>query len=150
MKNQKNHIKRNEKEGEVKEGNFKNYKMNGYKKDLRHYIGAAGIFLLVIALLLFLSFYQIPRENKDIFVSIIGMIVGSLSVVVYTIIGKNPDEVNALQKKVESLQSLADQMEKRNDQLENMIIKMQEETIDKLSLMGTFYVDDLRNNLKTK
>ena len=124
--------------------------MNGYKKDLRHYIGAAGIFLLVIALLLFLSFYQIPRENKDIFVSIIGMIVGSLSVVVYTIIGKNPDEVNALQKKVESLQSLADQMEKRNDQLENMIIKMQEETIDKLSLMGTFYVDDLRNNLKTK
>ena len=50
--------------------------MNGYKKDLRHYIGAAGIFLLVIALLLFLSFYQIPRENKDIFVSIIGMIVG--------------------------------------------------------------------------
>tara|TARA_R100000329_G_C7478002_1_gene168383 strand:+ start:189 stop:563 length:375 start_codon:yes stop_codon:yes gene_type:complete len=124
--------------------------MNGYKKDLRHYIGAAGIFLLVIALLLFLSFYQIPRENKDIFVSIIGMIVGSLSVVVYTIIGKNPDEVNALQKKVESLQSLADQMEKRNDQLENMIIKMQEETIEKLSLMGTFYVDDLRNNLKTK
>jgi len=124
--------------------------MNGYKKDLRHYIGAAGIFLLVIALLLFLSFYQIPRENKDIFVSIIGMIVGSLSVVVYTIIGKNPDEVNSLQKKVESLQSLTDQMEKRNDQLERMIIKMQEETIDKLSLMGTFYVDDLRNNLKTK
>ena len=124
--------------------------MNGYKKDLRHYIGAAGIFLLVIALLLFLSFYQIPRENKDIFVSIIGMIVGSLSVVVYTIIGKNPDEVNALQKKVESLQSLTDQMEKRNDQLEHMIIKTQEETIDKLSLMGTFYLDDLRNNLKTK
>jgi len=124
--------------------------MNGYKKDLRHYIGAAGIFLLVIALLLFLSFYQIPRENKDIFVSIIGMIVGSLSVVVYTIIGKNPDEVNSLQKKVESLQSLTDQMEKRNDQLERMIIKMQEETIDKLSLMGTFYVDDLRKNLKTK
>ncbi len=124
--------------------------MNGYKKDLRHYVGAAGIFLLVIALLLFLSFYQIPRENKDIFVSIIGMIVGSLSVVVYTIIGKNPDEVNSLQKKVESLQSLTDQMEKRNDQLERMIIKMQEETIDKLSLMGTFYVDDLRKNLKTK
>ena len=125
--------------------------MNGYKKDLRHYIGAAGIFLLVIAEdMLFLSFYQIPRENKDIFVSIIGMIVGSLSVVVYTIIGKNPDEVNALQKKVESLQSLTDQMEKRNDQLEHMIIKMQEETIDKLSLMGTFYLDDLRNNSKTK
>lgn len=40
------------------------------------------------------------------------MIVGSLSVVIYTIIGKNPDEVNSLQQKVESLQSLADTMEK--------------------------------------
>ena len=60
-------------------------------RDLRHYAGAAGIFALVIALLLFLSFYQIPKDNKDIFVSIVGMIVGSLSVVIYAIIGRNPD-----------------------------------------------------------
>ena len=84
------------------------------KKELRHYLGAAGVFILVIGLLLFLAFNDIPQANKDIFVSIIGMIVGSLSVVIYTIIGKNPDEVNSLQKKVESLQALADTMEKRN------------------------------------
>ncbi len=106
------------------------------KKELRHYLGAAGGFILVIGLLLFLAYNDIPQSNKDIFVSIIGMIVGSLSVVIYTIIGKNPDEVNALQKKVESLQALADTMEKRNDQLEAMIIELQRSIIEKLSVVG--------------
>lgn len=109
-------------------------------KDLRHYIGAAGVFLLVVALMLFLAYNDIPSSNKDIFVSIIGMIVGSLSVVIYTIIGKNPDEVNKLQQKVESLQSLADTMEKRNDQLEAMIIELQREIISKLSVVGAQFV----------
>ena len=105
-------------------------------KELRYYSGAIGIFILVIGLLLFLSFYEIPQDNKDVFISIVGMIVGSLSVVIYTIIGKNPDEVQELQKKVESLQSLTDQMEIRNDQLEAMIIKMQERVIDKLTILA--------------
>ena len=109
-------------------------------KDLRHYIGAAGVFILVVALMLFLAYNDIPQANKDIFVSIIGMIVGSLSVVIYTIIGKNPDEVNSLQQKVESLQSLADTMEKRNDQLEAMIIELQREIISKLSVVGAQFV----------
>ena len=68
-------------------------KTNGRSKDIRHYVGAVGIFSLVIGLLVFLSLKQIPAENKDIFVSIVGMIVGSLSVVIYAVIGKNPDEV---------------------------------------------------------
>ena len=69
------------------------------------------------------------------------MIVGSLSVVIYAIIGKNPDEVAELQRKNESLQSLAAQMEKRNDQLEAMIIKIQEDIIDKLTLLGATAFD---------
>ena len=111
-------------------------KTNGRSKDIRHYVGAVGIFSLVIGLLVFLSLKQIPAENKDIFVSIVGMIVGSLSVVIYAVIGKNPDEVAELQKKNQSLQSLCDQMEKRNDQLEAMIIKIQEDIIEKLTVLG--------------
>ncbi len=102
-------------------------------KDLRHYVGAAGIFLLIIFLLLFLSFNQIPPVNKDVFVSIVGMMVGSMSVVIYTIIGKNPEELEQLKQKNESLQATADQMEVRNDQLEEMIINMQKDIIKKLT-----------------
>lgn len=102
-------------------------------KDLRHYVGAAGIFLLIIFLLLFLSFNQIPPVNKDVFVSIVGMMVGSMSVVIYTIIGKNPEELEQIKQKNESLQATADQMEVRNDQLEEMIINMQKDIIKKLT-----------------
>ncbi len=102
-------------------------------KDLRHYIGAAGIFLLIIFLLLFLSFNQIPPVNKDVFVSIVGMMVGSMSVVIYTIIGKNPEELEQMKQKNESLQATADQMEVRNDQLEEMIINIKKDIIKKLT-----------------
>ncbi len=102
-------------------------------KDLRHYIGAAGIFLLIIFLLLFLSFNQIPPVNKDVFVSIVGMMVGSMSVVIYTIIGKNPEELEQMKQKNESLQATADQMEVRNDQLEEIIINIQKDIIKKLT-----------------
>jgi len=128
------------KESLIKRPEPKNNKPKMRNKDLRHYIGAAGVFILVVALMLFLAYNDIPSANKDIFVSIIGMIVGSLSVVIYTIIGKNPDEVNTLQQKVESLQSLADTMEKRNDQLEAMIIELQREIISKLSVVGAQFV----------
>ena len=102
-------------------------------KDIRHYAGAAGIFVLIVLLLLFLSFNEIPPVNKDLFVAIVGTLVSSLGVVIYTIIGQQPAEVNKLQKKNESLSSINNQMEVRNDQLEQMIIEMQKEMIEKLS-----------------
>ena len=107
--------------------------MASQNKDIRHYAGAAGIFLLIIMLLIFLSYVEVPPVNKDLFVAIVGTLVSSLGVVVYTIIGQQPDEVNKLQKKNESLSSVNNQMEVRNDQLEQMIIEMQKEMIEKLS-----------------
>ncbi len=122
--------------------------MQNGRREVRHYVGAVGVFLLVILLLLFLSFHQIPQDNKDIFVSITGMIVGSLSVVIYAVIGRNPDEVQELQKKNQSLQSLCDQMEKRNDQLEAMIIKIQEDIIEKLTVLGASAFDTIYHKKK--
>jgi predicted urease superfamily metal-dependent hydrolase len=111
--------------------------MANQNKDVRHYAGAAGIFLLIIMLLIFLSYVEVPPVNKDLFVAIVGTLVSSLGVVVYTIIGQQPDEVNKLQKKNESLSSVNNQMEVRNDQLEQMIIEMQKEMIEKLSDLKT-------------
>ena len=113
------------------------------KNDLRHYAGAAGIFILIILLLLFLSFNQIPPVNKDIFVTVTGMVVGTLSVVIYTIIGRNPDEVDALTKKVDSLQTSNDHLVKQKDELEKMVITLQENMIDKISVLGASFIDNL-------
>ena len=113
------------------------------KKDLIHYSGAAGIFILVVLLLLYLANNSIPAENKDIFVSITGMIVGSLSVVIYAIIGKNPEEVSALQSKVESQQKHIEMLVQQKDAYEAQIISLQGEIIDKLSLAGSVAFDTI-------
>ena len=113
------------------------------KNDLRHYAGAAGIFILIIFLLLFLSFNEVPPVNKDIFVTVTGMVVGSLSVVIYTIIGRNPDEVDSLTKKVESLETANTHLIKQKDELESMVITLQENMIDKISVLGASFIDNL-------
>jgi len=118
------------------------------KRDLIHYCGAAGIFLMVVLLLLYLANNSIPSDNKDIFVSITGMIVGSLSVVIYAIIGRNPDEVAKLQSKVESQQKHIDMLVQQKDAYEAQMIALQGDIIDKLSLAGTVAFDsifDLKN-----
>ena len=113
------------------------------KNDLRHYAGAAGIFILIIFLLLFLSFNEVPPVNKDIFVTVTGMVVGSLSVVIYTIICRNPDEVAQLTKKVDSLETANDHLVKQKDELEHMVITLQENMIDKISILGASFIDNL-------
>jgi len=120
------------------------------KNDLRHYAGAAGIFILIIFLLLFLSFNEVPPVNKDIFVTVTGMVVGSLSVVIYTIIGRNPDEVDTLTKKVESLETANHLLIKQKDELENMVITLQENMIDKISVLGASFIDNLIERKKDK
>ena len=120
------------------------------KNDLRHYAGAAGIFILIIFLLLFLSFNEVPPVNKDIFVTVTGMVVGSLSVVIYTIIGRNPDEVDTLTKKVESLEAANNLLIKQKDELENMVITLQENMIDKISVLGASFIDNLIERKKNK
>ena len=105
-------------------------------KDLRGYVGAGIIFFLVIGLLLFLSFYQIPESNNDIFKVIVGMLVGSLSAVIYTFIGKNPEEVAELKAKSQSLETKVKQLVEEKDNIENMLRSLQTDVINKLSVTG--------------
>lgn len=113
------------------------------QKEILHYGGAAMIFLMIVFLLLYLANNEIPSSNKDIFVSITGMIVGSLSVVIYSIIGRNPDEVALLQNKNESLKMKNTELVKQKDAYEAQIITLQENIIDKLSLAGATAFDSI-------
>lgn len=108
-------------------------------KEMRGYIGAATVFLLVMALLLFLAFYEIPETNNDIFKVIVGMLVGSLSVVIYTFIGKNPEELESLKSKNESLEAQVAQIVLEKDKLEAMLREYQSEVIDKLAISGEHF-----------
>ena len=105
-------------------------------KELRGYIGAGVIFFLVMALLLFLAFYEIPETNNDIFKVIVGMLCGSLTVVIYTFVGKNPEEVAELQAKSQSLETKVKQLVEEKDNIEALLRNLQSDVIEKLSVTG--------------
>lgn len=109
-------------------------------KELRGYLGAATVFVLVMGLLLFLAFFEIPDTNNDIFKVIVGMLVGSLSVVIYTFIGKNPEEVESLKSKNEALEDKVTSMVIEKDKLEKLLRDLQTEIIDKLSVSGENFI----------
>jgi NADH:ubiquinone oxidoreductase subunit 6 (subunit J) len=100
---------------------------------LRHYLGAIGVFLLVIFLLMFLAFNEIPAKNKDIFVSTVGVITGTIGAIIAVIVGRDPDRENELKKKVDSQSDQIEFLIKQKDELEGMLIKMQETLIENIS-----------------
>jgi len=116
---------------------------NNEKKELRNWIGAAVIFLLIIGLLIHLSVWKVPTENKDFFVSISSIIASSLGFVIFSIIGKDDAEVADLQKRNEGLQTKIDQLVRQKDDLESMLIKLQEGLISTVGNVGTNYLNKI-------
>ena len=105
-------------------------------KELRGYLGSATVFVLVMGLLLFLAFFEIPDTNNDIFKVIVGMLVGSLSLVITTFVGKDPSEVENLKAKVESYEKQLDNLIFEKQKVEKMLREYQSEVIEKLAIAG--------------
>lgn len=116
---------------------------------IRHYIGAVGVFLVVIFLLMFLAFNEIPAKNKDIFVSSVGVITGALGAILATISGRDPDREKQLQKKVDTQAAQIESLVNQKDELEGMLIKIQESLIDNMAILGSI-VFDTKLNTKNK
>jgi|TARA_X000001388_G_C2151815_1_gene92705 hypothetical protein len=125
-----------------------NLPKNGTFRFLLHFSGALLVFFLIVGILVYLTEYTIPEENASIVNTLIGMIAASVAMIISTITGRNPDELESAKKKISTLEARVDMLVSQKDSLEHMIIKMQEDSIDKLSLMSSFYIDDLRKNVK--
>lgn len=86
---------------------------------------ASFIFLaLVVGLIFFLTFLEIPDKNKDLITSIIGMLVGSMSMAISIFVGRDPDDVASLKSTIEEL----------NDDRNTLIARLRDAQIDKDTL----------------
>jgi len=90
-------------------------------KALRSWLASLIFLSLVVGLIAFLTFLTIPEKNKDIVTSIIGMLVGSISMAISIFVGRDPDDVAHLKEEIEKL----------NDDRNTLIARLRDAQIDK-------------------
>ena len=94
---------------------------NGVAKEIRHYVGSLFIFLLVMAIIFILMRYPVLETNKEVVMMLIGTISASIGLVVSTITGAKPDDVNALKSSLEKKEHQIETLVAAKDNLEEMV-----------------------------
>jgi hypothetical protein len=103
---------------------------NGVAKEIRHYVGSLFIFLLVMAIIFILMQYPVLETNKEVVMMLIGTISASIGLVVSTITGSKPDDVNALKGEIDKKNYQIETLVAAKDNLEHMIIDLQKQILD--------------------
>jgi hypothetical protein len=98
--------------------------MNSFAgKDARTFV-ASGVFLfLVLLLMLFLTFIEIPIGNKDLIVSIISMLVGGTGVAMGKLFNDNDSENELLNKRLDDLTTRYDVLKNEYDHIVKMLVE---------------------------
>jgi len=129
-----------------------NFPNNGVARDLRHYSGALLIFLFIVGLVVVFIQYPVLDSNKEVVMMLVGTLSASLAMVISTITGSKPDDINALKSKLDSREQTIDSLIKSKDEYEAMIIKLQKDIIknqddmfDKFILKSAMDFDDKNN-----
>ena len=126
-----------------------NLPKNGVAKEIRHYSGALLIFLFIVALVVVFIQYPVLDSNKEVVMMLVGTLSASLGLVVSTITGSKPDDINALKSKLDSKEQTIESLTKSKDEYEAMIIKLQKDMLknqddmfDKFILKQAMEFDD--------
>lgn len=126
-----------------------NLPKNGVARELRHYVGSLFIFLLVMAIIFILMQYPVLDTNKEVVMMLIGTISASIGIVVSTITGAKPDDVNALKSSLEKKENQIELLVAAKDNLESMVIELQKQMLenqdnvmDKIILKAALDFDD--------
>ena len=127
---------------------------NGVAKEIRHYIGALLIFFFIVALVVGFIQFPVLDSNKEVVMMLVGTLSASLAMVVSTITGSKPDDIEAMKNKVEKLELTIEQLHRNKDEYEKMIINLQNQMVenydnilDRIILKSAMDFDDKRNKL---
>jgi|TARA_R110000737_G_C14206252_1_gene418266 hypothetical protein len=102
---------------------------NGVAKEIRHYSGALLIFFFIIGIIITLIQFPVLESNKEIVMTLIGILSASSGIVISTIVGAKPDDVNALKQSLEKKEEYISHLTKSKDDYESMIIKLQKDML---------------------
>lgn len=134
-----------------------NLPTNGRAKALRSYFGSLIIFLFIIGIIVVFIQYPVLPSNKETVLMLIGAISASIPLIISTIIGRDPHDVDALKSTIEKKESQIDLLVSEKDRLEKMIIELQSQilenydnTLDRVLLSKSIDYDLQTNPPKTK
>ena len=128
---------------------------NGVAKEIRHYVGSLFIFLLIMTIIFILMKYPVLETNKEVVMMLIGTLSASIGLVISTITGSKPDDINALKTEIEKKNEQIESLVEAKDHLEAMIINLQkqilenqDDVMDKIILKAALDYDDRAAALK--
>tara|TARA_B100000614_G_scaffold115323_1_gene103611 strand:- start:6903 stop:7355 length:453 start_codon:yes stop_codon:yes gene_type:complete len=103
---------------------------NGVAKDIRSYVGSLFIFLFVIGIIITLLQFPVLDSNKEVVMMLIGTISASIPIIISSITGTKPDDVNALKSEIDKKNHQIDLLVAAKDRLEDMVIQLQKQMLD--------------------
>jgi len=123
---------------------------NGVAKELRSYGGSLFIFLFVIGIIITLLHFPVLDANKEVVMMLIGTIAASIPIIISSITGTKPDDINALKQTIEKKEHHIELLTSAKDDLEKMVINLQKEMLenqdnmmDKIILKAAMDFDDI-------
>lgn len=130
---------------------------NGRAKALRSYFGSLIIFLFIIGIIVVFIQYPVLDTNKEVVMMLVGTLAASLSMVVSTLTGRDPHDIDALKGSIEKKENQIELLVSEKDRLEKMIIELQtqilenyDNTLDRVLLSKSIDYDLQTNPPKTK
>ena len=103
---------------------------NGVAKEIRHYVGSLFIFLLIMTIIFILMKYPVLETHKEVVMMLIGTLSASIGLVISTITGSKPDDINALKTEIEKKNDQIEGLVAAKDHLEEMIINLQKQILE--------------------
>ena len=74
---------------------------NGVAKEIRHYVGSLFIFFFVVGIIVTLLQFPVLDSNKETVLMLIGSISASIPLIISSIIGTKPDDINSLKTEID-------------------------------------------------
>ena len=102
---------------------------NGVAKEIRSYAGSLFIFLFVIGIIVTLLQFPVLDSNKEVVMMLIGTIAASIPVIISSITGTKPDDVQSLKATIEKKENHIETLVGEKDRLESMVINLQKEML---------------------
>ncbi len=103
---------------------------NGIAREIRHYSGSLLIFFFIVGLVIAFIQFPVLESNKEVVMMLVGTLSASIAMVISTITGAKPIEIDSLKNQLEKKELQIDLLVKAKDNLEEMVINMQKQMLE--------------------